>query len=78
MSDHAVVGCCVGPVIDIQARSGLFVSAVQVSCNVKYLDKNIYKAEGGQANTDKPWESPFDEKLPTGNLEQAAYSSSAN
>jgi len=42
MSDHAVVGCCVGPVIDIQARSGLFVSAVQVSCNVKYLDKNIY------------------------------------
>ena len=42
MSDHAVVGCCVGPVIDIQARSGLFVSAVQVSCNVKYLDKNLY------------------------------------
>ena len=26
-----------------------------------YLDKNIYKAEGGQANTDKPWESPFED-----------------
>ena len=42
MSDHAVVSCCVGPVIDIQVRSGLFVSAVRVSCSVKCLDRNIY------------------------------------
>jgi len=42
MSDHAVVSCCVGPVIDIQVRSGLFVSAVRVSCSVKCLDRNLY------------------------------------
>ena len=29
--------------------------------DASYLDKNIYKAEGGQANTDKPWESPFED-----------------
>jgi hypothetical protein len=42
MSDHAVVSCCVGPVIDIQVRSGLFLSALRVSCSLKCLDRNIY------------------------------------